>query len=350
MQTSPRAEYVARINRVMDHIDEHLGDPLTLADLAAVAAFSPFYFHRIFAALVGETPGQYIRRLRLERAAQQLVAAPRKPITSVALDCGFSGSAPFARAFKESFGMSASEWRRTGGCRVVEHGGAGAGADARSEASAGACGVQERKDRQTLGNLSKAWKVVPVYGGAVQQRPIWRVTMAQQDGDAARRGGIEAQVEVSEVPAFTLAYVRHTGPYAGDTELFGRLFARIMQWAGPRGLLGPETRVVSVYHDNPGLTEPDKLRVSVGISVPDDTAVDGEIGTMVIPGGTWAVAGFELADDEYAAAWDAVFSGWLPDSGYQPADGVCYEQFHNDPEQHPEHKCVVSICVPVKPL
>lgn len=341
MQTPPRAEYIARINRVMDYVDEHLGEPLTLAELADVAAFSPFHFHRIFAALVGEPPGQYVRRLRLERAAQQLVAAPRKPITAVALDCGFSGSSSFARAFKDSFGMSASAWRRS-----MRRAGGGDGATGRSVDEVA---EQVSKDGQTAGNLRKAWEVVPVYGGAVQQRPAWRVTMAQQDGSEAR-GGIEAQVEVREVPPFTLAYVRHTGPYAGDSELFGRLFARIMQWAGPRGLLGPETRVVSVYHDNPGLTEPDKLRVSVGVSVPDDTAVDGEIGKMEIPGGTWAIAGFELADDEYAAAWDAVFSGWLPDSGYQPADGVCYEQFHNDPEQHPEHKCVVSICVPVKPL
>jgi AraC family transcriptional regulator len=78
--------------------------------------------------------------------------------------------------------------------------------------------------------------------------------------------------------------------------------------------------------------------------------VDGEVGRMVIPAGTWAIAGFELAEDEYPAAWDAVFSGWLPDSGYQPTDGACYEQYLNDPAQHPEHKCIVNICVPVKPL
>jgi AraC family transcriptional regulator len=45
-----------------------------------------------------------------------------------------------------------------------------------------------------------------------------------------------------------------------------------------------------------------------------------------------------------------VFRGWLPDSGYQPTDGVCYEQYLNDPAQHPEHLCIVNICVPVKPL
>ena len=341
MQTPARAEYVARINRVMDHIDGHLGEPLTLDELAEVAAFSPFYFHRIFAALVGETPAQYVRRLRVERAAQQLVAAPHKPVTQVALDCGFSGSAPFARAFKETLGMSASEWRRTMGPRAH-------GMDAPTD-------EQVRKDGQTPGKLRKDWEVTPIYGDAVQQRLIWRVTMTDQNADAARqseagRGGLEARVEVKEVPAFTLAYVRHTGPYAGDSELFGRLFGKIMPWAGSHGLLGPQSRVLAVYHDNPGLTEPDKLRVSVGASVPDDTPVDGEIGKMVIPGGMWAVAGFELAEDEYPSAWDAVFSGWLPDSGYQPTDGACYEQYLNDPAQHPEHKCIVNICVPVKPL
>ena len=335
MQTPARAEYVARINRVMDHVDENLGDPLTLDELAGVAAFSPFYFHRIFAGLVGETPAHYVRRLRVERAAQQLVAAPRKPVTAVALDCGFSGSAPFARAFKETFGMTASEWRRSMGSR------------ARGEDEVPKVG--QRKDRQTPGKLRKDWEVTPIYGDAVQRRLTWRVTMTERGtgatapaGDPGKKG-IEATVEVKEVPAFTLAYVRHTGPYAGDTELFGRLFGTIMTWAGSRGLLGPQSRVLAVYHDNPGLTEPDKLRVSVGVSVPDDTPVDGEIGKMVIPGGTWAIAGFELSDDEYATAWDAVFCGWLPDSGYQPTDGVCYEQYLNDPEQHPEHKCIVNI-------
>lgn len=159
-----------------------------------------------------------------------------------------------------------------------------------------------------------------------------------------------AQVDVREEPEFTLAYVRHTGPYAGDGELFARLFGTVAQWAGPRGLLGPETRAISVYHDSPSLTEAEKLRISVGFSVPPDTPVAGEIGKMTIAGGTYAFARFELADDEYGRAWDAVFCGWLPESGYQPADGLCYEWYHGSPEEHPQGKAVVDICVPVKPL
>ena len=161
---------------------------------------------------------------------------------------------------------------------------------------------------------------------------------------------LEAKIEVRDTPPFTVAYVRHTGPYQGDAELFGGLWGTLMKWAGAHGVLGPDTKSVTVYHDDPGVTDPDKLRISVGVSVPEDTEVDGEIGKMTIAGGTYAFARFELAVEQYGDAWDAVFSGWLPESGYQPADGVCYEQYHNNAEEHPEHKCDVSICVPVKPL
>jgi AraC family transcriptional regulator len=64
-----RQQYLARVNRAMDHIEAHLGDDPSLAEIARVAAFSPFHFHRIFGALMGETLTQFIARLRLERAA-----------------------------------------------------------------------------------------------------------------------------------------------------------------------------------------------------------------------------------------------------------------------------------------
>jgi len=61
--------------------------------------------------MVGETLCQYIQRLKVEKAATQLVSCTRKPITDIALDCGFSTPSVFARAFKESFSMSASAYR-----------------------------------------------------------------------------------------------------------------------------------------------------------------------------------------------------------------------------------------------
>src|SRR5580700_7656659 len=100
---STRNEYAARMNRDMDYLQEHLADPLDLERLAAVACFSPFHFHRLFSAWMGETLQVFVHRLRLERAAQLLVFNRVRSISDIALECGFSSSSAFARAFKTGF-------------------------------------------------------------------------------------------------------------------------------------------------------------------------------------------------------------------------------------------------------
>src|SRR5260370_15520687 len=106
---STRSEYAARMNRVVDHIQSHLADPLDLERLAAVACFSPFHFHRLFHGWMGETLQVFVHRLRLGRAAQALVFDRLRSLSDIALDCGFSGSSTFARAFTWAFGVSASQ-------------------------------------------------------------------------------------------------------------------------------------------------------------------------------------------------------------------------------------------------
>ena len=91
------------------------------------------------------------------------------------------------------------------------------------------------------------------------------------------KGKNQIKVEVKEMPKLHVAYVRHIGPYKGDSELFERLFGNLMKWAGPRGLLRfPETKVLAVYHDDPKITDEDKLRTSACITIPGDTPVEGE--------------------------------------------------------------------------
>ena len=108
---SSRREYERRINRVIDYVQAHLADELTLERLALVAAFSPFHFHRVFAAITGETVSDFIRRVRLERAAGALISLPETSILDIAFRYGFSSAATFARAFRAHFGMSATHWR-----------------------------------------------------------------------------------------------------------------------------------------------------------------------------------------------------------------------------------------------
>jgi AraC family transcriptional regulator len=316
-------EYSARINRVIDYIETNLDQALSLETLAGVANFSPFHFHRIFRAVVGETLGEFIQRRRIEKAASQLIYNPKKSITAIALDCGFSGSATFARAFKEMFQMSASEWRSA--------------SQQQSERKIRKIG---RKEDQTVGKIRQDLTAISLYIDPVTNNPKWRIKMINKS---------QVQVEIKDMPTWPVAYVRHIGPYQGDSELFESLFNKLMAWAAPRGLLRfPETQILAVYYDDPEITAQAKLRVDACITVPSDTVVEGEIGKTVIPGGNYAVAHFELTAQEYQQAWDLVFGEWLPQSGYQPDDRPCYELYLNNPEEHPEHKHIVDICVPVK--
>lgn len=315
MTKNYKKEYFARIHRAQDFIEENIGRPLELEEIARAAHFSPFHFHRLYSALTNETLYQFIQRIRLERAASKLLQKPALPITEIALDLGFSSSATFARAFKGCFGVSASEYREAG----------------------------ESKNCKQHGKNGKAADATDAYPARVDFDSILR------SNDMKR---VQAKsIEVCDLPAKTFAYVRHVGPYAGDTGLFERLFGAVFAWAGPRGLFRPpQTELISMYHDDPAITDESNLRISVGLTVPPDTDPSGEVSLLEIPAGRYACARFEIAVDEYAAAWQALCGEWLPQSGWQPDDGPCYECYLNDPKQHPEGKHVVEIRMSVKPL
>ncbi len=322
--SNQRNEYVSRINKVIDYIENNLDQDLSLAVLAKVANFSPFYFHRIFRAMVDEPLNQFIQRVKIEKTAIQLIANPGKSITEIALDYGYSSSASFARIFKDRFQMSASQYRKS------------------HEEKNSKIGPAESKNQKMLSNIPQDKYEVCRHFESITNQFKWSVKMT---------GFKDIPVEVKEMPEFNVAYVRHIGAYAADGDLFRSLFERLMKWAMPRDLFKTsETTFLSVYHDDPKITDENKLRVSACLTVPEGTETDGEVGHMVVPGGKYAVASCEINVDEYQQAWDALMGGWMPDSGYQPDDRLCYEIARNNPDQHPKKKHLVDICVPVKPL
>ena len=148
------------------------------------------------------------------------------------------------------------------------------------------------------------------------------------------------------MPAMDLIYCRHVGPF----DQIGGAYEKLFKWAGPRSLLRfPETKTLTVYHDDPKVVDIEKLRQSACITVDEDAKPEGEFGKMHLPGGRYAVGSFKVKPHQFGEAWDAVCS-WLADSGYQPSDGYPYEYY---PEEHTDENpptFTVDICVPVKPL
>lgn len=112
------AAWVDRIATVVDHVQTHLDDELAPEALADLAGFSLHHFHRVFRGITGESVMGFIRRLRLERAAQRLRFG-REPVTRVAFEAGYGSHEAFTRAFRARFGQAPSEYRRSAPARAA---------------------------------------------------------------------------------------------------------------------------------------------------------------------------------------------------------------------------------------
>lgn len=104
-------EKIKAVQLMQDYINEHLAEPITLRMLASAANYSPWHSSRIFKELIGKTPFEYIRALRLSRAAVELRTGNAK-ITDVAFDFVFDSHEGFTRAFSKQFGMSPNYYRK----------------------------------------------------------------------------------------------------------------------------------------------------------------------------------------------------------------------------------------------
>lgn len=103
--------YAQRFERVFEYIEQHLDEPLSVEELSRVAHFSKFHFHRQFSQYVGIGVSAFVRLQRLKRASYQLVFS-RERVIDIALEAGFESPEAFARAFRQTFGQSPSQFRK----------------------------------------------------------------------------------------------------------------------------------------------------------------------------------------------------------------------------------------------
>lgn len=312
VQEVSRQEYTARINRVMDYISDNLDKQIDLSTMAEIASFSPYHFHRIFTYILNETPNNFVSRLRLEKSAQILQDNPKVTIGDVASSCGFVNISSFSRAFKQYFGVSAKEFRTQGKAVYIKN------------------GIRYSKNCKVISKIGKNKQDVNPQFCSVELKQILIM---------------DTKIEVKQMPELNLIYCRHMGAF----DKIGQAYEKLFKWAGPRGLVNNTSKTVTVYHDDPSITSVDKVRQDASLIVEQDVKVEGEIGKSTLKSGKYAVGRFEIKETEFEEAWNTMCS-WLTESGYQPGDACSYELYHNDYNEHPEHRFVVDICIPVKPL
>ena len=103
-------EYHKSINKVLDYINEHLNEKPDLSTLSQIANVSPFHFHRIFKAIIGENLGEYVQRLRLEYVAGKLKTTDLS-LNILAEKAGYNTEQALSKAFKKHFGMPPSTYK-----------------------------------------------------------------------------------------------------------------------------------------------------------------------------------------------------------------------------------------------
>jgi AraC-like DNA-binding protein len=105
-------ENAAAVRRMQAYIESHIAEPVTLRQLADAAGYSPWHAARVFREQVGTTPFEYLRQVRLSRAAEELISGNGR-VVDVALDFVFGSHEGFTRAFTRQFGMSPKKFRDT---------------------------------------------------------------------------------------------------------------------------------------------------------------------------------------------------------------------------------------------
>ena len=151
------------------------------------------------------------------------------------------------------------------------------------------------------------------------------------------------QVNVIQRPSQQIAYLRVSGPYS-ETMPVG--FARLEQWANASGHSNGDW--LALYWDNPETTPEEQLRADVAVSVAPGSEVSGDVQLQTIPAGLYASHRCRVENGDFATPWNALFCEWLPHSGYQPAEGPCFEHYLNDGRTSGIWE--LEIYTPIRPL
>jgi AraC family transcriptional regulator len=290
---------VQRVNLAVDHLLGHLSEPLRLRDLARVAMLSPFHFHRVFQALIGSTPAEFVQRLRLEKALG-LLAHPRPPsLTAIALACGFSSSSDFSRCFKRRFGIPPSSFDLEA-CRRAH------GAELKAIVEQAAA------------------------------RPHVERLPPRHNPDSFR-------VRIRELPARTVAYIRVDRPYQGNRVM--KAVGRLLAWAERNGLA--DGQWLGYQWDNPEITSLEDCRYYVAVET-ERFAPRGEVGRYRFGRMTVAEVALRGGLDLEVRALQWLYGSWLPRSGFVPDDQPAFEAWLGRPFAHGTEYFELAAQLPIR--
>lgn len=287
MNQATRHSYRERLNRVLDYIDEHLYEPLTVVQLSGIAHFSKYHFLRQFSGLMGISVFSYIRLLRLKRASYRLAVNTHERVIDIALDAGFENPESFSRAFKNHFGQTPTQFR---------------------------------------------------------QQPQWQVWREKYQFEAQNRSQT-MHVEIINFKETRVGLLEHRGA----PSLIDESVMKLIQWRKESGLSPVNSHATfGLNYDDPEHVEAEKFRFDICAEVKGEVPQNAQgVKHAVIPAGRCALTRHIGSYRNIGETARALYSEWLPGSGEELRDFPLFFQYRSLMPEVEEHALVTDIYLPL---
>lgn len=282
-KTTTQNEYTRRINRLTEYINIHIEEDLDLNKLAQICNLSPYHFHRITKAFLGEPLGAYIGRLRVEKAARSL-RYTNLSVQEIAFSVGYNSPSSLTKVFNQHYGISPTEFRNNKNFVIMKP------AIINTELNLKAPKIKELEEKTAL-------------------------------------------------------YIRQTGEYSSLD--FESAYTRLWGCVKEQKLFSAGIEHICVYHDDPKVTDSDKLRTDICLAIRKPAIPNGEIGIKTINGGKYAIFLHQGSYDNLGSVYDTIFGHWLPESECTLRDAPCFEKYISNPKVTAPEKLKTEIYVPI---
>lgn len=284
MSQSNKDNYAEKLNAITEYIQKNFDAPIRLEELAQISHISPYHFHKMMRAMLGEPIGAYIIRVRLEHAARA-VTYGRESIEQIAFSVGYESAAAFSKQFKNHFGVSP---------------------------------INYRKQKITI---------------------MKKTTYADLDLDIKK----PKQVQLGERKAL---FVTLTGKYH-EMDM-GSAWQKLWQEVKEQKLFTAGIEHIGIPYDDPAVTDSEKIRYDACLVVHKEASPMGEVGVKTLPGGKYMMFLYTGSYKHLSEVYDYIFNEWLINSEYQLRDEPVHEKYRNNPERTEEQKLKTEIYLPIR--
>lgn len=278
----------ARIQKALEFIDRKLSTKLTVIDIANAAHFSEYHFHRLFPAYTGESIHGYVRTRRLEKAVLLMHDNPNMRLLDIALSVGFETHSAFARAFKQHFGTSPSQFDAT----------------------------------------TRAVHSAPMSLSPFLTEPL------------SLEWSIQSQPQMTLI--YKIAYGTASGQFFPDQRP-DRDFLTLLKGAD-QGLLG----LVSAFPASPKSLNDETTPVFYGGLFTRSGLSDWSEESLIFPAGPWAVFEHKGSYDFLHQSWNRIYRAWLPHTDRRLRNTLPFEMYLNSPHQTAINELVTQIWLPIE--